>query len=232
MKTRLLVLALVAATSAQASVYDLNADWSDLANPNGAWRLDKNISTPFTISQGDYWSNGTNQKAWADEPFQQNAHVPFWMKATVTTGLDYLIGDVVMHGAVPWRTGSADTSAVLVSPEAGIAIISGSTWETRDIGRRMEWQLLKNGVVFSDGMLLPGQTSRANPFLFSDGSGGIGAMAQFVAIGDRLELRMHSLDDAPDIAGVNFRVEVVVPEPGAWVAAGFGLLFLAARRRR
>ena len=156
--------------------------------------------------------------------------MPFWYKATSLVGVEYELGDVVMHGAVSNRTGSVNTSAVWVSPQAGVAIMSGHTWMTRNIGRQMDWQLFKNAAMVSSGHMGPGTTSRNNPFLFLNGSGGVAALTQTVAAGDRLELRFHSLDLLPDIAGVEYSIELV-PEPATLAALGLGVLALMRRRK-
>lgn len=212
MRLRLLIAAACLwATSALAIVSDLKTDWSNLANPNGRWVLTKDIGVRFTSTVSDYWGTATNQVAWVDEPFPLNAHVPFWMKVSnlsVPGGpLDMELGDIVMHGAVDSRTSSVDTGAVWVSNISGPIVISGNTWLVMQRGRTMEWGLWKNGVKFSGGTLIGNSsTSRANPALFQNGSGGPAAMLQSVIPGDKIELRFHSTDNLPDIAGVNFTI--------------------------
>jgi len=172
------------------------------------------------------------QKAWADDPYPVIAHVPVWMKATAPTTYDYLPGDIVMHGSVNWRTGSMNTSAVWTSDINGVATITGSTWIVRNIGRQMDWGLFKNGTLLTSGHIFGGDGhTRANPFDFSAGSGGAGVLTQNVAVGDRLELRYISLDDLPDMAGVRFQVNAVVPEPASLLTLTLGLTALARRKK-
>lgn len=230
---KLFVAAFLAAPGlALAAGWDLGSDWSDLSNPNGQWTLEKNINTPFTIVQSDFYSDGTFQKAWADDPYPANSHVPVWMKCTTLAGLDVQLGDVVAHGAVQWRTGSVYTSAMWTSPLDGTATMSGSTWLALQRNRQMDWRLLKNGLVLTSGhMFGDGTYTRAHQFNFEAGSGGVGALTQAVSVGDRLEFQFFSLDDLPDMAGVNFHIEAV-PEPASMAAFGIGLAMLARRRRR
>ncbi|MEQ1933541.1 MAG: lectin-like protein, partial [Fimbriimonadaceae bacterium] len=190
---------------------DLAKDFSSTTNPTQKWRLEKNLGVPFTIRQLDFWSNGGNQIAWADQPFNLNAHVPLWMRLTAidTPGgsFDAQVGDIVMHGAVNSRTGSVNTSAIFTSNFVGPAIISGHTWLTRQIGRTMEWQIYKNGVFLTKGTLTGnGSTTRANPVLFSSGTGGPAVLNTNLVIGDKVELRYFSTDNLPDVAGVNFTI--------------------------
>lgn len=201
--------ALVAST--QAAVSDLKTDFSDTANPNGRWLLTKNIGVRFLGTVSDYWSNASSQVAWVDEAFPANAHVPFWMKVSTLSipggPLDVQIGDIMMHGAVSSRTGSTDTSAIWVSNITGPIVISGSTWLTIQRGRTMQWQIYKNATLLTMGTLMGNSsTSRNNPADFGAGSGGSTALLQNVVPGDKIELRYHSTDELPEIAGVNFRI--------------------------
>ncbi len=214
------------------TIYDLGSEWSDVANPNGHWTLEKNFNSPFTTTQADFFSDGSNQVAWADDSYPNQAHVPVWFKANRVRGDDYVVGDIVMHGAVNWRTGSMVTSAVWTSDLNGTATLSGSTWLVRQIGRQMDWGLYKNGNLLTGGRLVGnGSTSRINQVGFETGSGGIGSLTQSIAMGDRLELRYTALDELPDLAGVNFSVDAV-PEPTSMAVLGLGVLALFRRRSR
>ncbi len=203
-------LALSAATF--GAIDNLGADFSDVNNPNGVWRLEKNTDQQlFSIVQPDYYSNQTYQVAWADEPYPAQMHVPFWCRVTTLDmpfgPYDVALGDILMHGSVFSRTGATTTSAVWVSPVNGTADIAGSTWMIARRGRVMDWEIWRNNVKQTSGRLYEdGTNSRVNPFLFQNGSGGLFALTQPVAVGDRLELRFQSLDELPDMAGVNFEV--------------------------
>ena len=114
----MVLFALGIASSANAQVYNLAADWSDVNNPNGVWRLFEAPGQLFTINQPDWNSNGSNQRAWADQPFQQTAHVPVWMKVSTASDIFIDTGTVLMHGAESGRTGTEFSSVTWISPFA------------------------------------------------------------------------------------------------------------------
>ncbi len=211
LRAALTATVICAASFALSVVSDLKTDFSNTLNPNGRWILTKDIGVRFLSTVSDYWNNSENQIAWCDQPFPQNAHVPFWMKVSTVSipggQLDVQIGDIMMHGAVNSRTGSTDTSALWISNITGPITISGNSWLAIQRGRKMDWQLWKNSTMLSSGSLLgDSSTSRANPALFQNGSGGPSVLVQQVVPGDKIELRFHSVDELPEIAGVNFKI--------------------------
>ena len=211
--------------AAEAAMWDLGDDWSDAQNPNGVWTLMKSTAAPFTINQPDYFQDGGNQRAWADEPFALNAHVPFWMKANDT-------GVIYTHGAELDRTGSDYTSAVWTSPLAGDVQISGALWNTWVSGRQMRWQLRLNDAVVSRGDLFGnGVYTEASPFALAAGDGGPAALAQTVQVGDRVELALVSISSGGNLGdhvGVEF---TIVPEPATLSLLAVAGLAILRRRR-
>jgi hypothetical protein len=202
--------------------FDLAADWSNVQNPNGPWSLKKSPSALFEIVQPDLWSDAMGQQAWADESFNQTAHVPFWMKTIQAPPLSVLytygvqVGDLLAHGAELDRTGSAVTSAVWTSPSNGATNISGAVWSVTTFGRTMRWELRKNGVTFSSGDIVSNGTySRAQPFAFTSGSGGAAVLQQTVAVGDQIELLLQSISEGgnmSDMLGVSLHVALTPDE--------------------
>ncbi|MBI5386505.1 MAG: hypothetical protein HZA90_17690 [Verrucomicrobia bacterium] len=208
----LLALAWACPLQAEPTVYDLAADWSTNQNPFGAWSLYKSETALFTTYQAGY--------GWADEPAGLNAHVPVWGRTAGETS-------VWVHGAELDRTGSDVTKARWTSPTNGLATVQGAVWMPADQGRRMGWQLRKNGVALSAGEVFSGDPyDQANPFRFELGSGGVAALTQPVLAGDFIELALISLSENGNLGesvGVNVRVELNLegsapPPPGliAW----------------
>ena len=217
---------LAGATTPLYAVYDLTADWSDAANPNGVWSLKKNHADLFTTNLPDYFQNGSNQAAWADDPSPQLRHVPVWMKTNAE-------GLIHAHGAELDRTGSDYTGAVWTSPLAGEIQIDGEAWTTWLSGRAMRWQLRVNGALVSEGDLIAnGSNDAGNPFDFADGSGGPGVLTQIVGVGDQVELGLLSVSQGGnlgDTIGLRF---AIVPEPATLVFLAAGALSLTVRRKR
>lgn len=190
------------------AVFDLSADWSDLQNPFGVWRLKKSGNSLFAINQSDFFSDGSGFHAWADQPFMQDMHVPMWglVDAAASSHLypGYVLpGDITMHGAELDRTGSDFTSVVWTAPAAGMAEVSGSLWTNLDpccTSRQARVELRKNDVVVSDVTLTSGGSyTRNSPFTWSAGSGGPAATHQPVQAGDQLEIAVISLTESGNL---------------------------------
>lgn len=240
-------LTLFSYTTAWAQVFDLTADWSDLNNPNGAWALYKAPGQLFDISHPDWYGNGTNQPAWSDalgnDPFPPNPHVPMWAKAVGDIGI--LSGDpvyngfvdagnVFMHSAEAYRTGTDFSTLVWTSPRDGLVRIVGGLWISKAFDRPHTWELLKNGTMFTGGSLSQTDSyDKLNPFNLAAGSGGPSAMEFAVAAGDELTLQIYrplfTLVPGTFVA-VDLTIELV-PEPGtALLAVAIALVLCGTRR--
>jgi hypothetical protein len=238
----------LSAGAAQAQLYNLADDWSDVNNPNGAWALYKAPGQLFTISQSDWYNNGTNQSAWADAPsttaFPPNPLVPMWAKAIGDFGA--LFGDSIYNGFVDtgtvfmasaesYRTGTDFSSAVWTSPHAGTVRIDGGLWISKAFDRPHTWELRLNSNVFTSGAL--SQTdpyTKTNPFAFAAGSGGASAVKLTVAANDQIELLMYRPLGTlvpGTFVGMNYQISFV-PEPSSLLLGVFAMAGLARLRRR
>ncbi|MBL8059083.1 MAG: hypothetical protein JNK63_00030 [Chthonomonas sp.] len=212
------ILVLVFASSAclaQGAFWQLGNDFSNTTNPNGVWTLLKNPTMPFTSCWPDYYQNSSNQPTWAEEQFPQNAHVPFWASSTVDNfqGLDLKKGDVFAHGAETDRTGTDYTAVRWTAPHAGVAAIQAYIWNVRVLGRTMVWEIKKNGVAVSQGLITSNgsypSTSKLN---LASGSGGPAALNHAVVAGDTLELGLTSSPPVVgEIMGIIFNVATDQP---------------------
>ena len=215
-----LVFAAMFGTSvASVGVFNLTTDWSDFNNPMGQWALYKNPTTLFTINQADYWSDGTNYRVWADSPYPQHYHVPFWSRMDAAhASAEIPTGTIFMHGSDPNRTGTDYTAAFLTIPEAGVATVSGDAWMPyKSLNRGVHWLILHNGVLMTEGRLAYNDAYvAASPMSFAMGSGGPVALTVPVLTGDRIELRIlpnyQTPDTLPWMAGLHINVNVA-PDP-------------------
>ena len=223
------------ACCARAQTFDLAAGWSDVNNPNGPWALYKAPGVLFDTVQPDWYNNGSNPKqpAWADapgpDPFPPNPLAPMWAKAVGDVGTlhDAIysgfvdVGTVYMHSAEEFRTGTDFSSVVWTSPQAGMIHIGGGVWMAKAFqDRPHQWELRKNGAVFSDGPLTYGDGyDKSNPFLFATGSGGASAVGFAVAPNDQIELLIYktgSFFTPGTFVATELRIQFV-PEPNTFI---------------
>ena len=224
------------ATLANATVWDLNADWSSNNNPNGAWsyREGVNLLPTKTLGVADGWS--VSQPAWGRSGANNFIPVALKSNGSETFAHDWIAGDVVMHSTDPANgIGNGPGSVAWTSSVSGLASITGVVWIGREISRSIDWSLWDNGTKLTGGTVFSGDPySRSNPFLLSAGSGGAASITNInVGVGDQLRLQ---LDTRPgsfgDFVGMNFNVTTSVPEPTSAIAITAGLAAILTRRRR
>jgi len=172
-------------------VYDLVSDWSDQSNPAGTWTYREGVNA---LPHVDDWRPlliNVAQPAWSRQDTNSN-YLPTWFKSTTDnpSGFDFRAGDVVVHSTDTFRGPMGDANVLWTSPIGGVADVSGSIWMVRDIGRGNTWRLSHNGSVLTSGHVSSGDPySRAQPFQFSSGSGGVSAVSAIqIGVGDQLRL--------------------------------------------
>lgn len=226
----LLAMAVAITRPAGATVYSLNSDWSNVANPNGPWTLrGNNTVLPFQSNIPNLGLPG--QGAWAPGSTQGN-FLPSWFKA-VSTNFDWVTGDVVVH-TPDLANGSPFTNAnvLFTAPTLGIADISGSLWNARDTSDRPQaWQLFINDVLQASGAL--DGVLRATPTTFN-------IPDVLLSAGDTIRLQIFRTNLAGtstgDFVGSNLIVDLTatgVPVPSALLlfASGLGVFGFLGRRR-
>ncbi len=223
------------AANSQAATYNLNADWSDLLNPNGVWtyREGANALPHVNAFQGLSGDFASAQPAWARFD-TGSSNIPSWFKSTATVNVphDWLAGDVVMHSTDGFNgIGSGAGNVIWTSPINGLATISGNVWMGRDIGRGNHWALFDDGGLLTEGDIASGDIyNRSSPFLFSSGSGGALVLQDIpVSVGEVFELRITKTSSPGDYAGVNFIVNTV-PEPSSALLLLSGAALCLRRR--
>lgn len=237
MRKLLVVIAIAClafAGTAQATTWDLAADFSDTANPNGPWAYGEVIATAgvpsltvYTNHTGEFdggdW--GPHQPAWySSGPW-------YWSMLKSIGGapsLDCPVGRVGGH---------AHTGFQWTAPEAMTASLLGGAWKMRnsDAGYITLWI---KGVKLIDHLRVKDQSVTCNsttPYDFAtmiaDQSGNAAALYNIsFAQNDTIYVQV----DGNDFTGLDATITTdVVPEPSALCAlsAGlFGLLGIIRRR--
>lgn len=132
------------------------------------------------------------QPAWAVNA----AGVPGWAKSVGISVYDMPPGRVFCHSPTVLRW---------TSPVRGQIEIQGGLWVCRNIGRVQKWELRRNGVRLTDGMLAWGPTSAA-PQSYASGSAGAAALQVAVEPGDWIELALERAEVCEDFVGVDLSI--------------------------
>jgi len=231
-----LVAVLAAGSSAQATVYSLSGDWSDSANPNGAWSYGAGLAHHPQPSVANALNAAAANGYWgAGSDFYTS---PFVLKSTANgsavsgySNNDFLAGDVLIHSP---NNGSA-LSITWTAPSAGAIALTSSVWYAHSIVTRSD-----DISAFLNGALLGGATltngiDRAGRITLANGSFN-------VAAGDVLTFDFAKSvgQTYGSLAGIEATIDFTpnavggVPEPATWamMITGFGLVGGMARSRR
>lgn len=220
------------------TTYDLRQNWSDAANPNGAWTYRQgSVALPHVA---DWTPLGASvaQPAWATGT-SAGAFLPAVFRTTSNPSpgsLDWQTGDIVCHTTDNGNgSGFGPLNILWTSPGQGVITISGGVWQARDTaGRSNRWSLVLNTTTLTGGDLTASDPyNRANPFEFSTGTGGATAVTNVsVLSGDTVQLLLERTSTAGDFVGMNFVVTFTpIPEPTAILATGLLITGLARMSR-
>jgi hypothetical protein len=209
--------------SSALAQYDLRADWSETANPNGVWTYrEGNNPLPHV----DWWQRSLGgwtmaQPGWARSE-DDNTRLPFWFRSngSETFPHDFLAGDIVVHTTDDTNgAGSGPANVAWTAPGYGRATISGAVWPGRDIGRGNTWTLYQDGVAISSGTVASGdEYDRDHPFDLATGSGGAAPLQdRLMCGGNQLRLEFVRTTSSGEFVGVNLHVDFLAIDcPSDW----------------
>ena len=198
-------------SSAGATVYDLEAQWSDANNPNGPWTYREDLSAlPLVANWGPgqfpdgrrYLAVCLGSVRMSQATFCQDG-LRLSQLRTIS-GLDWQRGDIIVHTTDSSNgVGEGLANVLFTSPVAGPVTISGDVWSARtSLSRANDWSLLVNGVAKASGLLTgTTATDRTNPEKFS-------VPGVTLKPNDTVELVFQevSTGDAGDYVGVNLTI--------------------------
>jgi hypothetical protein len=174
-----LIVLLCSAASAASTTYDLKADWSDSANPNGAWTYSEGfpLSSKITLPHNDVsvccgGPSGGVTAAWAPSSHLGNI-LPLWAKATGDNSASgYLAGDIIVH-STDGANGNPSLGFANVSwtaPADGTVEITGAIWYAHfGLSRSNDFVLVLNdsNVLASGTVSATNGRDRGNPIVFA-----------------------------------------------------------------
>lgn len=192
---------------------NLAGDWSDTDNPFGPWTIrEGNRQLPGLANWGQF---PYPQPAWAPSSRAGN-FLPAWFKAAGAGAVEYRQdwrrGDVVVHTTDSTNGASSGIANVLwTSSFDGAVSISGGVWNARNNGRANMWLIMVNGHEVTSATLFSNDGhDRENPYLFSAGSGGPGAVSRIpVRPGTTISLQLRSTTQYAEFVGVRLSVTPV-----------------------
>lgn len=212
---------------AQATTYNLAADWSTSSNPNGAWSYNQGAS-PLPLFQNNWLATGLN--AWTTG----SGLPPSWSRSTISYGTA-VAGDAVVHAS---NGTDAFANATWTSPVAGVIDISGQAWDVQHAtGRDDDWSLLLNATVLATRASIVGVAKNSNDADFANNIA-LGQTLNGLAVqpGDVVTFQVRRIASSfGHFTGVELNIELV-PEPSAIDLLTPGALAVLAtaivRRRR
>jgi hypothetical protein len=145
---------LSASSQAAPGLYSLNADWSDVSNPHGAWSYNLN-SVPISEHQTFWWGQSGWGYLWIGDGAVMKGSSPGGMVdpwgALTPPPHDWQPTDVVLHAlSVPYGGVTSFLNVTWTSPADGFIDLSGRAWDAQIFpDRDVSWSLTIGGDLFA-----------------------------------------------------------------------------------
>jgi len=231
-------LACVAAATlpvaAEAQVYNLSADWSDSANPNGAWEYGPGLTHYAIPNDSNAFNPAAANGYWGVAPNFSTS--PFMVKTTSNgsgasgyNDNDFLTGDVVVHS----NNNGSPVTITWTAPSAGSIALASSVWYAHSVVTRSDDITALLGATSLGSVTVANGITRANQLTLANGS-------YTVAQGEVLSFSFSKTagQEFGSIAGISATIDFTAdvsaaPEPASWamMIVGFGVAGIAMRRR-
>jgi hypothetical protein len=204
---------------AQATTYDLSADWSTSSNPNGVWSYNQGAA-PLPLFQNNWLATGLN--AWT-----ANAGLPpSWSRSTIAYGTA-VAGDVIVHAS---NGTDALANVTWISPSSGTIDISGQAWDVEHAtGRDDDWSIFLNATTLASRASIFGVVKNSSDADFANNLA-LGQSLTGLAVlpGDVVTFQVRRIQSSfGHFTGVDLTIELV-PEPPSLVLLAVALLATAA----
>ena len=238
-RTAICFMALTLASTANAAIYDLSADWSDTANPTGPWSY--RVGTTV-LPHTDNWTAGVGYPS--PQPAYQPSNsignfLPAWYKATsVPVGFDNHVGDVIVHTNDNFNgnEGLGAANVLFTVPVAGQYQISGGLWNANTTfvpsdfaPRPQDWNLFVNNTLMASGTLsgIAGEFDRTHQQTFN-------LFNVLLNAGDtvRLDVFRNASSQAGFFVGTNLTLQAVPIPAAIWLFGGGVISLIGVARYR
>jgi hypothetical protein len=212
------VFLLVSGSSRAAqTVYSLNGDWSDTANPNGAWSYNNN-ETPISVHQTFWWG----QPGWGYNSLSDGGI----LRGTNATGMtdpwgdvvppahDWVPDDVMLHAlSVPYGGDSTFLNVTWTSPTNGFINIAGRAWDGQIYADRdLRWTLGVGGEIYAQRFSVVGLYRTNSGAQFSSNLVGSHTLTGIpVTEGEVVEFRVAAQTYYGQHLGLDMTVTFVAP---------------------
>lgn len=233
----LLTVALAGATARASTIYDADADFSIVNNPNGVWSygyLDV-TGTTFTkyATSTNAWHSPTATgeiDAWSQFAYDSNSYSVVGKNPTATTQRENPVGSIfIPAGTLFAHPGNSGEKATFrfTAPTTGLYDISALFKPDDSLGGNRDVHVYINGVDQIPGSLVIGSISTGNTVTDSQTNVPLtaGTIIDF-SVGYGSDGVYYN--DATEVQAT----VTLVPEPATFGLLAFGGLGLLARRRR